>query len=167
VSTDVIAAFEDSLLGDAESERTTTEEFEATLRDHLETPAIGVPLPFEGISLPPEVDPPGSASDLTEAKTGVTPAGAGIASYGTVTVDSRPEGDELVSLYVERHVAVVAASDVYEDPTAAFAAFDGEVSDHRGSQVLETGPSATADMGSLVEGVHGPKEVHVLILEDR
>jgi L-lactate dehydrogenase complex protein LldG len=167
VTTDVLADFEDSLLGNAESERTTAAAFEATLRDHLTEPAVGVSLPFEGVSLPDGVDPPTAASDLEAATTGVTPAGAGIASYGTVTVDARPEGDELVSLYAERHVAVVAGSDVYPDPEAAFGAFDGEFAAGRGSAVLETGPSATADMGSLVEGVHGPKEVHVIVLEDR
>lgn len=109
------------------------------------------------------VDP--SVEQLQEANTGVTPAGLGIASYGTVTVRSRPEGDELLSLYPRRHVAVVAASDIVPDMPAAFERLDGEFGDGLQSQVLATGPSATADMGSLVQGVHGPETVHVVILE--
>jgi len=33
--------------------------------------------------------------------------------------------------------------------------------------ILATGPSATADMGDLVLGAHGPRAVHALLLEDR
>jgi L-lactate dehydrogenase complex protein LldG len=32
--------------------------------------------------------------------------------------------------------------------------------------VLATGPSATADMGELVLGAHGPESVHVVILDE-
>jgi len=32
---------------------------------------------------------------------------------------------------------------------------------------LATGPSATADMGALVRGAHGPERVHVLLIDDR
>lgn len=171
MSTDVIAAFEDSLGESATADRTNAASFQEDLDDHVDPPAIGVPLPFEGVSLPAGVVPPESAEDLRTARTGVTPAGVGIAEYGTVTVQSRYHGDELVSLYPERHVAVVAASDVLPDAEAAFDRFDREFRDEEfaapQSQVLESGPSTTADMGGLVEGVHGPREVHVVILEDR
>jgi len=30
--------------------------------------------------------------------------------------------------------------------------------------VFVTGPSATADMGPLVRGVHGPHKLHILVL---
>jgi len=30
--------------------------------------------------------------------------------------------------------------------------------------VFVTGPSATADMGPLVRGVHGPHQLHVIVL---
>ncbi|MFW5900663.1 MAG: LUD domain-containing protein, partial [Halodesulfurarchaeum sp.] len=35
------------------------------------------------------------------------------------------------------------------------------------SGILATGPSATADMGATVHGVHGPSEVHVIVVTDR
>ena len=43
------------------------------------------------------------------------------------------------------------------------------IKSHEGNKsvVLATGPSATADMGTLVHGVHGPKDVHVVLVTDR
>jgi L-lactate dehydrogenase complex protein LldG len=34
----------------------------------------------------------------------------------------------------------------------------------RDSVVLATGPSATADMGALVQGAHGPKTVDIILV---
>ncbi len=166
MSSEVLETFETSLQGTATVERITVDGFADALDGHVELPAVGTPLPFEGVSLADtavERDPDPAA--IEAAHTGVTPAGMGIASYGTVTVRSRAAGDELVALYPERHVAVVAAGDVVPDMVAAFDRLEGEFAAGVDSQVLATGPSATADMGSLVEGVHGPSETHVLILE--
>lgn len=167
MSTDVIATFEDSLSELATTERTTADAFLETLSDHVVPPALGVSLPFDGVSLPDGIGPPEFPEDLREVHTGITPAGMGIANYGTVTVRSRAEGDELVGLYPEHHVVVVPESDVYPDMQAAFEQLGEEFDRGPTTQVLETGPSATADMGELVEGVHGPREVTVLILEGR
>lgn len=147
--------------------RTDTETFEETLSEVVETPAVGTPLSFEGVSFGEvaiEMDPTPAA--LTAAETGVTPAGLGIADYGTVTIDGRAAGDELVSLYPPRHVVVVDESDIVPDMAAAFERFEQTIGgDGPDSCVLATGPSATADMGTLVEGVHGPTEVHVVVVE--
>jgi L-lactate dehydrogenase complex protein LldG len=167
MSADSIAQFEESLQGLADScRRTDAEGFADTLADAVVEPAVGAALPFESVSLEgtPVVVAP-SVDQLQEAATGVTPAGLGIANYGTVTVRSRSEGDELLSLYPRRHVAVLDASDIVPDMTAALERLAAEFDDGRTSQVLTTGPSATADMGSLVQGVHGPASVHVIIIE--
>jgi L-lactate dehydrogenase complex protein LldG len=104
-------------------------------------------------------------SDLRTARTGVTPVRAGVADVGSLLVPSTSRRDELVSLYPERHVAVLHASDVLPDLDAAVAWVDDEVETGRDSYVLATGASATADMGALVEGVHGPKAVHLVIVD--
>lgn len=132
----------------------------------LETPAVGVSLPFDGVSQPDSVTTNATASELAAARTGVTPAKFGIAEYGTVAIESTAEGDEPVSLYPDRHVAVVAASDVVPTLGAAFDRLEGHLQG-RDSVVFATGRSATADMGDLVHGVHGPGEVRVIVLEDR
>lgn len=169
MSTDAITTFEASLEGLARSvRRTSPESFADTLADLVEPPAVGVPLPYEGVSLAEtsvDVDP--SPNAILEAATGVTPVGLGIATYGTVTVRSRTDGDELVSLYADRHVAVVAASDVVADMDGAFDRLADEFSEGMRTQVLATGPSATGDLGGLIQGVHGPGAVDVIVLEDR
>lgn len=169
MGTDSIDEFEASVGRTADScRRATAGTLEEALAEVVTEPAVGVPLPFEGVSLegtPVTVDP--SVDELEAAATGVTPAGMGIANYGTVTVASRAAGDELVGLYPRRHVAVVAASDVVADMTDAFERLEAAFEAGATGRVLATGASATADMGTLVEGVHGPETVHVVLLEDR
>ncbi len=173
--------------------RTTADEFDEALVEAVEPPAVGTPLPFVGLSLADldAVTPfPDDGADrergrlLREATTGVTPAGLAVAERGTVTVRSRAAGDELLSLYPERHVAVLRASDVVPDVRAAFGEIgdridrtrgddtrsdseDDDTADLAASEVLTTGSSVTADMGALVEGVHGPHQVIVVALTDR
>lgn len=143
------------------------EGFEKAIANAVEQPAVGSPLPFPNLSLsecPVELDPdPGW---IHEATTGVTGSRLGIASLGTIVVESRPQGDELMSLLPEYHVVVVRASDVCEDLESAFSWLADEFDAGRDSLVLATGPSATGDMGALVRGVHGPERVHVVIVDD-
>ena len=75
MSSDVVEAFEASLLGTATAERVSVEEFEDAIADHVEPPAVGTPLPFEGVSLSNagvELDP--TPVEIRDANTGVTPA---------------------------------------------------------------------------------------------
>jgi L-lactate dehydrogenase complex protein LldG len=48
----------------------------------------------------------------------------------------------------------------------AFSWLAEHVTSEGGSAIVATGPSATADMGALVKGAHGPKVVHVVVLDD-
>lgn len=148
--------------------RTESAEFVATLDSLVTEPAVGVPLEgYDGVSLSETVvETPPTPRLLTEAETGVTPVGAAIAEYGTLVVDSDPVGAEPVSLYPPRHVAVVRESDILPDVESA----TGHLADRfaaGGSSVFATGVSSTGDMGALVEGVHGPKHVDVVLLTDR
>jgi len=168
MSLDHLSTLETSLQGVATVERVPAERFAFVLDDHVEEPAIGSELPFDGVTLEgTRVSTTFSPSDLQAAATGVTPAGLGVADYGTVTVRSRAAADELVALYPDRHVSVLAESDVLADMPAAFERLEGEFEDGADSQVLTSGPSSTADLGALIEGVHGPSDVRVLVLEGR
>ncbi len=164
----VIDEFERSLTA-RQSGVTKVESAEATgeIDRIVEQPAVGTPLPFDGVSLTDStvtVDP--SPNELEPALTGVTAATLAIADYGTVVLTSGTENTEGASVFPETHVAVLAASDVVADMPTAFdrlgTAFDGGLT----SAVLASGPSATADMGALVYGAHGPRAVHVVILTD-
>ncbi|MGQ3413822.1 LUD domain-containing protein [Natrinema sp. LN54] len=143
------------------------DELGATLADVVEAPAVGAELPFDDLSLadaPVTLDP--SPSQLRAAATGVTGSRMGIASLGTVAVESRADGDEFVGLYPSRHVVVIRASDIRTDLSEAFDWLRAEFAAGRRSFVLATGPSSTGDMGALVQGVHGPEEVHIVIVRD-
>ena len=133
----------------------------------LEPPAVGVPLPFDDVSLPATVETAPTPADLVDARTGITPARFAIAASGTVAIESTATGAEPFSLYPERHVAVVAESDVVPNLGAGFDRLERAFAAGDDSVVFATGRSATADMGGLVHGVHGPGEVHVVLLEDR
>lgn len=160
-----VSTFEESLADLAECRRVSPDEFDDAMADLLEAPAVGVPLPHEEVSLPDDVTTDFAADDLRAAETGVTPVGMGVADYGTVTVRATAAGDELVSLYARRHVAVVHADDIVPDMSTAYERLREEFAAGQDTQVLATGASATADMGDLVRGVHGPEEVCVVVVE--
>ena len=144
-------------------------EFPDALSELLVSPVVAADLPFEGVSydnVDSEITLSPSPAELDAARTGITAAGLGVADYGTVTIRSTPGGEEFVSLYPERHVVVVAASDIVPDMPTAFGRLAEEFAAGYTSQILATGPSATGDMGGIVKGVHGPQEAHVMILED-
>ncbi|MFC6718800.1 lactate utilization protein C [Natrialbaceae archaeon GCM10025810] len=148
-------------------EYATAEEATERIAEAVEEPAAGVPLPFEGVSLPDDLETDLSRVPLESLRTGVTPARFAIAEYGSLAIESTPDGDEPVSLYPDRHVAVVAESDVLPDLASAFDRLEAWFAGGRDSVVFATGVSATADMGELVDGVHGPHDVHVIVVEDR
>lgn len=168
METTAVTEFESSLGRlDVGWTETTTEEMPEAWGDVLRRPAVGAPLPFDGVSLPDEVTVSPTPAELNAATTGVTPASFAIASYGSVVLRATPDGTEPVSLFPDRHVAVVRESDVVPGMTEAFERLADDIRAERGSAIVATGPSATADMGALVRGAHGPKDVHVVILTDR
>lgn len=168
---DHVETFRDEIFGVAEFHEAAAAEVADNIADVVETPALGTPLPYEGVSLPDTVETEFSPADLEAASSGVTPARYAIATYGTVVLPNDAAGTELASLYCSVHVALVAESDILPDMAAAYEHLAGAITDGDesipDSQVLATGPSATADMGTLIEGVHGPDEVHVVVITDR
>jgi L-lactate dehydrogenase complex protein LldG len=103
--------------------------------------------------------------ELAAADVGVTEAFAGIARTGTICVCVDYEDEGYVSLLSRTHVAVLAAENIVERPNDLLRrdCLAGKGLDR--NFVYITGPSATADMGPLVRGVHGPHWLHILILE--
>ena len=103
---------------------------------------------------------------LDPIRVGITGAFAGIAESGTVAVVSGPGRSRLASLLAPVHIAVLRADRLYPSLGAFFAAH-AEVAEEGSNLVLITGPSRTADIEmTLTRGVHGPGEVHVVILGD-
>lgn len=168
MSASAIESFEESLAGrDVPVTRTTAADASTELTEIVAQPAVGAPIPIAGVSLPDSVKTDLSPSDVTAARTGVTGVGAAIADYGSVVVAGGSEAAEHVSLFADRHVAVVAASDVTSSMRDALDDLGDEIRAGLTSAVIETGASATADMGALVKGVHGPTAVHIVLVTDR
>jgi L-lactate dehydrogenase complex protein LldG len=98
------------------------------------------------------------------AAVGITSADYCLADTGTLVMLSSREEARLISLLPPAHVAVVARERILSglDELLAVVPLPAERSS---SMVLITGPSRTADIEQiLVRGVHGPGEIHVVIL---
>lgn len=146
--------------------RTSVEEFGTSLSECTEGPVVGAPIPFEELSLETNgITTEPTPAEIESAKTGVTGAYMGIADYGSLVIQDGPDTTEAASLFPSLHVAVLKASDIVPDIHSALKELGPALRDDQMSVILATGPSATADMGALVRGAHGPKHVHVLIVE--
>jgi len=119
---------------------------------------------FSDFAKDPRVVADANADELVHSAAGVTEAFAAVASTGSVCINVSYERTGMVSLLAPLQVAVVAAETIVPQPRDMFRA---DVLDGKGLArdfVFVTGPSATADMGPLVRGVHGPHKLHIIVL---
>jgi L-lactate dehydrogenase complex protein LldG len=120
---------------------------------------------FADFSRDPRVRTEPTPDEMVNSAAGVTEAFAGVARTGSVCVDVGYERTGMASLLAPLHIAVVAAETIVPQPRDLFRE---DVLDGKGltrNFVFITGPSATADMGPLVRGVHGPHRLHILVLK--
>lgn len=119
---------------------------------------------FAEFALDPRVRAEPSAQEMVNSPAGVTEAFAGVARTGSVCIDVGYQRTGMASLLAPLHIAVLAAETIVPQPRDLFR------SDMLGGKgltrsfVFITGPSATADMGPLVRGVHGPHHLHIIVL---
>lgn len=165
MATSLLSTFKHALdTHDVTVSTTTRSEFQSHLDDHISPPAVGAPLRDDELSFPNHIRTNPTPNELRDATTGVTQAGFGIAPYGTLLIESFPDGDEYISLYPPTHIAILPESDILPDMETAMTTLKTKLDTGIDSFVFATGPSATADMGKLVQGVHGPETVHTIIV---
>jgi L-lactate utilization protein LutC len=95
---------------------------------------------------------------------GISSADYALCDTGTLVMIASPAEARLISLLPPVHIAVVPAERILTGLDELFT-LDARPADHTSSTVFITGPSRTADIEQLlVRGVHGPGEIHVIIV---
>jgi L-lactate utilization protein LutC len=93
---------------------------------------------------------------------GVSRAVYGLAGTGSVVLAASPEEPRAASLLPDVHVTLLAEDRVLPGLEELFEALGGELPS---ALAIVTGPSRSADIEqTLAVGVHGPGEVHVVLL---
>ena len=102
----------------------------------------------------------GSPPAIAEA--GVSEAAYGLADTGSVVLAAAPEEPRARSLLPDVHVSLLREDRIIGGLDQLFAAIGGALPS---SLAIVTGPSRSADIEQkLTIGVHGPREVHVVLL---
>ena len=109
----------------------------------------------------------GMRKNLGGVDIGFTIAQAGIAETGTLLLDSRSEELRLATMLCEVHVCVLRTSTLVETSYDAEGLVKSLTLDGPAYVAFVTGASRTADIERVLAiGVHGPLELHILLLED-
>jgi L-lactate dehydrogenase complex protein LldG len=96
---------------------------------------------------------------------GISSADYALSDTGSLVMISSREEARLVSLLPPAHIAIVPASKLLTGLDELYTILP-RPADQSSSMVFITGPSRTADIEQiLVRGVHGPGEIHVIVVD--
>ena len=154
-----------------------------TLSSDLADAVIGVcaELGLRSLVIPPDVPaawrPDGvalredhglSTAELDEVDGVLSGCAVAIAETGTLVLDGRgASGRRAITLVPDHHICVVTVDQVVAIVPEGIARVAPSVLEHRSPITFVSGPSATSDIElNRVEGVHGPRHLHVLIVSD-
>jgi len=109
---------------------------------------------------------PFSRDAMATTQVGITSADYALADTGSLVIFSESHESRLLSLLPPCHIAVIASSRIVPSLDDVFRLRPLPAA-QSSAMVVITGPSRTADIEMrLVRGVHGPGEIHVIIIED-
>jgi L-lactate dehydrogenase complex protein LldG len=92
---------------------------------------------------------------------------AGIAETGTLMLPSAPERPVTLNLLADTEIAVLRASAIVGAYEEAWDRLRAEVGAMPRNVMFITGPSRSADIEQTLElGAHGPRRLHVVLVED-
>jgi L-lactate dehydrogenase complex protein LldG len=92
---------------------------------------------------------------------------AGIAETGTLMLPSAPERPTTLNLLSDTAIVVLRTSALVGAYEEAWDKLRAEFSEMPRNVMLVTGPSRSADIEQALElGAHGPRQLHVVLLED-
>ncbi|MBB5348127.1 lactate utilization protein [Desulfoprunum benzoelyticum] len=109
----------------------------------------------------------GMRDNLSGVDLGFTIAELGIAETGTLVITCPDEDLRLATMLCEYHVCMLRRSTIVADAFAAERRLLRYMRRTPDYTAFITGPSRTADIERVLAlGVHGPLELHILVLED-
>ncbi|MHB1422561.1 MAG: LutC/YkgG family protein [Gemmataceae bacterium] len=133
--------------------------------DALDALPIGESLRAAGIEVVDAMQGGGDGKEWFLAELGLSGVDYLIAETGSVVLASRPEQPRSLSLLPPIHIAVAERRQLLPDLFDLFAALGTRLVDLPSGLSIVTGPSKTGDIElRLVTGVHGPGEIHVVLI---
>lgn len=111
--------------------------------------------------------PPLSKDELDSCDAILTGCFLGIAQTGTIILNAGPgQGRRALTLLPDFHICVIKSSQIVGIFPEAIQQLDELVKNSGRPITMISGPSATSDIElDRVEGVHGPRKLHVLIVK--
>ena len=106
--------------------------------------------------------------EIGQISTGLTIADWGIAETATLVMDSSSEDFRIATMLSEAHVAILPKSRIVPDAMSLENEIGAALNAAPRYLAFISGASRTADIERVLTiGVHGPNELHLLILEDK
>lgn len=132
-------------------------------------PPIDVAPALAGLAWPAELTRRVGRADI-DSTVSVTPCLAAIAEAGSLMLLSGASTPTTLNFVPEHHLVVVHAAQVVKHVEDAWVRLRGYVADTGGiprTINMISGPSRTADIEQTIQlGAHGPRRLHVMVVED-